>query len=872
MEGNFSNPGYFSIDIFEEGRREIIKWSEKRRSRRTGVHGTLYKITKLFITRSLVRSFMHNLSVVVAFQMILAAICTYSCVKLGLEMDVHMSLFVSPIVFPLAFSINANYQRRESVLEDLAMFKSSSSILFFCHRDWIKAAELPIDLLKTLSNKLKFLVINIREYLLTEDVEKRKYILQAIYEDLSDIAQLNDKIRTSRMKSSSPLCARIIHCHNLMCWSFERLRVIREYNSPRSLRAFTKVFIFLMPLLLSPYYVFSGRQTKSSWTPYFISVMVSFLFGSLQSVQDKLDDPFDGIGEDDVKLGQLDDWTTQSLLTNRTVTVGRFTVTTTTAQAEQSRNTSPVPPVDQHDEPGTPKRTRHASLIDVGSPKGLRRILSRKSERRIGRRPTSVGLGESEFTDQLEARCHGIASKLEGLSGTSIILPGKRTPYVPYEYQGSKPIEEETQETFRPGEDHLFDPVNGNAGSEIKKESDFHGDGLLAVVREREEEVSDTTSTSDISPVSEKLISMKSDAVVRPDDSKEKRPTILGLFSAPEENLQSQVRDHISVIPEESSDTEEDSSRKVEILSAKTVVLGTSPSKKQSVFLDNAPASQIEAESGPGTLQTSSSTREVEETAEATTSEDGSSEARKDDATTEKDVLPRLRFCLPGKHAARSEKGKLWGRKHKKKRPPKGEGKADIELQGTTSMSPLLPLHSSDMEENADVSKPLVSTDESDTDQVFADTGSGAMDYDKEDLEYAKHGGPPKDEQLIDSNSTPVPRVDEDDPTDDPTVAVGEDEWDFDVSSDKPSIKGGGQSATRTEDVTSSGNQSQPSSGTLLDTAGPRPSIMDISSSENKLISPEPGGSRFSVSRKADDSENTKASKPRSSRFTVSSS
>ena len=92
---------------------------------------------------------------------------------------------------------------------------------------------------------------------------------------------------------------------SLMCWAFERLRVIREYNSPRSLRAFTKVFIFLMPLLLSPYYVFSGRQTESSWTPYYISVMVSFLFGSLQSVQDKLDDPFDGIGEDDVKLGQV---------------------------------------------------------------------------------------------------------------------------------------------------------------------------------------------------------------------------------------------------------------------------------------------------------------------------------------------------------------------------------------------------------------------------------------------------------------------------------------------------------------------------------------------------------------------------------------
>lgn len=92
---------------------------------------------------------------------------------------------------------------------------------------------------------------------------------------------------------------------SLMCWSFEKLRVIREYSSPRSLRAFTKVFIFLMPLLLSPYYVYSGNQTESTWAPYYLSVMVSFLFGSLQAVQDKLDDPFDGIGEDDVKLEQV---------------------------------------------------------------------------------------------------------------------------------------------------------------------------------------------------------------------------------------------------------------------------------------------------------------------------------------------------------------------------------------------------------------------------------------------------------------------------------------------------------------------------------------------------------------------------------------
>jgi hypothetical protein len=52
MEGSFSNTGYFSLDIIEEGRRDIFKWSEKRRSKRTGLHGKFYKMTKLFITKS----------------------------------------------------------------------------------------------------------------------------------------------------------------------------------------------------------------------------------------------------------------------------------------------------------------------------------------------------------------------------------------------------------------------------------------------------------------------------------------------------------------------------------------------------------------------------------------------------------------------------------------------------------------------------------------------------------------------------------------------------------------------------------------------------------------------------------------------------
>lgn len=92
---------------------------------------------------------------------------------------------------------------------------------------------------------------------------------------------------------------------SLMCHAFERLRVIREYRSPRTIRSFTKVFIFLMPIVLSPYYVHMGIKSGNTWSPYYIAVLTSFIFGTLQGVQDVLDDPFDGISEDDINLGPV---------------------------------------------------------------------------------------------------------------------------------------------------------------------------------------------------------------------------------------------------------------------------------------------------------------------------------------------------------------------------------------------------------------------------------------------------------------------------------------------------------------------------------------------------------------------------------------
>lgn len=47
--------------------------------------------------------------------MVLGCVLTYICVEYEIYWNIQLALVISPIVFPLAFSINESYRRREKV-------------------------------------------------------------------------------------------------------------------------------------------------------------------------------------------------------------------------------------------------------------------------------------------------------------------------------------------------------------------------------------------------------------------------------------------------------------------------------------------------------------------------------------------------------------------------------------------------------------------------------------------------------------------------------------------------------------------------------------------------------------------------------------
>eukprot|EP00729_Bicosta_minor_P030768 gene30768-24964_t len=242
---------------------------------------------------------------------------------------------ISPIVFPLAFSINESYRRREKVLDDYSAFFGAAAEIYVPNH--IGNVEWHIRML------IKYII----KYTLdssstgtsdndwTPDDETNRFnhkddIQAYIYRLFSRLAVANDVIRQSKLKANSPLCTRLIHYHHTMITAFERMRTVREYRTPRTIRSFCKMVVFLLPSMLSPWFAFIATkgamdlhpfQNRTSsdtlfdqnWSAYYAAIICGLIFGSMQSVQDSLDDPFDGISEDDVDLHSIFGWAPKAI-------------------------------------------------------------------------------------------------------------------------------------------------------------------------------------------------------------------------------------------------------------------------------------------------------------------------------------------------------------------------------------------------------------------------------------------------------------------------------------------------------------------------------------------------------------------------------
>jgi len=228
---------------------------------------------------------------------ILSVISTYICIRYSITADFPLTLIATAIIFPIVFSINGAYKRREIALSKYSALKAYGEAIFFSTRDWL---DNPSEETLKKSKRLLKNLLEACKHLFSSGSEQARENEKPVYESLSEISKfIKNDLRGNGLASGE--VSRCNQYLSKMFVSFEDAKHIFQYRTPRTLRTFSTVFISLLPILYGPYFAHEALQ-YSSYVTYVMPILFSLVLVSLSNIQDHLENPFDGIGEDDISI------------------------------------------------------------------------------------------------------------------------------------------------------------------------------------------------------------------------------------------------------------------------------------------------------------------------------------------------------------------------------------------------------------------------------------------------------------------------------------------------------------------------------------------------------------------------------------------
>lgn len=227
----------------------------------------------------------------------LAVVSTYICYHMGFLAKFPDMLVGVAIVFPVVFSISAAYTRRETALQRFSEFKGHAIAIYYATRDWTTDSDNALpdrtrELVRELLVKIRTMFTSAKHHDWAEN-EKQIYGL------FSQLSSLTMEMRKHGVQSGE--VSRISQYVSKMIIAFDSLKIIQVYRTPVTLRAYSKVFIYIFPIIYGPYFA-STFNDYSAHLEYVMPILYSFILVSLDNIQDHLENPFDEVGEDDIRI------------------------------------------------------------------------------------------------------------------------------------------------------------------------------------------------------------------------------------------------------------------------------------------------------------------------------------------------------------------------------------------------------------------------------------------------------------------------------------------------------------------------------------------------------------------------------------------
>lgn len=249
--------------------------------------------------KSILRSFLLIINYKTLVITALSVISTYICYRFGLTARFPDMLVGVAIVFPVVFSIGSAYNRRETALQRFSDFKGHAVAIYYATRDWTpqKNHNLPEQVRQLVTEMIALMRSMFASGNRSELVENER----RIYAQFSRLSEITNAMRDYGVQTSET--SRVNQYVSKMIIAFDNLQFVHTYRTPITLRAYSKVFIYIFPIIYGPYFA-STFNDFSANLEYVMPVLYSFILVSLDNIQDHLEHPFDEIGEDDIKIDE----------------------------------------------------------------------------------------------------------------------------------------------------------------------------------------------------------------------------------------------------------------------------------------------------------------------------------------------------------------------------------------------------------------------------------------------------------------------------------------------------------------------------------------------------------------------------------------
>lgn len=229
---------------------------------------------------------------------ILSVLSTWACIRTGFTADFPLTMMATAVIFPIVFSIGGAYKRRENALVHYGTLKAHGRAIYFVSRDWLKDTNPEIQ--ARFKTELTALLDACRTLFTNEQCDVEKYE-SAVYDSFSRLSILiKTDLREKGLASGE--VSRTNQYLSKMFTAFEGIKHIFQYRTPITLRAFSNVFIVILPPLYGPFFAAEAQNYSSPILAYVLPILFALILTSLDNIQSHLENPFDQIGDDDITI------------------------------------------------------------------------------------------------------------------------------------------------------------------------------------------------------------------------------------------------------------------------------------------------------------------------------------------------------------------------------------------------------------------------------------------------------------------------------------------------------------------------------------------------------------------------------------------